>query len=328
MFTIATPSGEEVLIPTTIQEDSSYFTIDQVKHAVKYYQENGYVVIRNLIPIEQCDLVKKEFEVSVKMYNNYLYRQTGGNPEKHRFNEQSYVINPILNIQDVPLSKLGKFREFSLNVLTNNQVKYFLNFLYGENPTLVQSMYFEGNSATWAHQDTYYLDSDHIGTMIAGWYAVEDIHPGAGRFFIYPKSHLIDLHKNGADFDVAFNHSRYKALIIEIIKKFNLECRAPALKKGDVLFWNSKTIHGSLETRQPQYSRCSLTAHYIPESHNHIQFQSRILKMDLRLFNEIKVSHPKTLESFKNRCILFFETRFPKIFQTLKWTAVKLLVTK
>jgi phytanoyl-CoA hydroxylase len=39
---------------------------------------------------------------------------------------------------------------------------------------------------------------------------------------------------------------------------------APALKKGDVLFWNSRTVHGSLETTDERYSRKSLTAHYLP----------------------------------------------------------------
>ena len=36
-------------------------------------------------------------------------------------------------------------------------------------------MYFEGNSATWEHQDTYYLDSEKVGCMIAGWIALENI---------------------------------------------------------------------------------------------------------------------------------------------------------
>lgn len=39
---------------------------------------------------------------------------------------------------------------------------------------------------------------------------------------------------------------------------------APALAKGDVLFWNSRTIHGSLATRDTGRSRKSLTAHYLP----------------------------------------------------------------
>jgi phytanoyl-CoA hydroxylase len=328
MFTINSPSGKEISIPSSIQDDTSYFGIDQFKDAIQYYSDNGYVVIRGLIPKTNCDLAMQEFDASVKRYNGYLYRQTGGNPEYHKLNDRGYIINPILNLQDVPLGKLSKFRERGLDILTHENVQSFLQTLYGEKGQIIQSMYFEGNTKTWAHQDTYYLDSEHFGTMIAGWYALEDIKPGAGRFFVYPKSHLIDIGNNGGNFDVAFNHPKYKALVIEIIEKFNLECRAPALQKGDVLFWNSKTIHGSLETRQPEYSRSSLTAHYIPESHRHIQFQSRILKMDLRSYNGTNVSHPKTLQSFKNRCILFVETSFPKTFQALKWTVVKLLVTR
>jgi phytanoyl-CoA hydroxylase len=328
MFTITAPSFEEILIPSSIEDDVQYFSISQLHDAVKYYQDNGYVVIRGLIPDEKCRLAIEEFNNSVKVYDKYLYRQTGGNPEKNRFNEEGHLMNPVLNLQDVPLDRLSKFREYGLDILTHENVQAFLKVLYGERGKIIQSMYFEGNSATWAHQDTYYLDSEEFGTMIAGWYALEDINPGAGRFFVYPKSHLIDIGKNGGDFDVAFNHSKYKDLVIEIIKKFNLECRAPALQRGDVLFWNAKTIHGSLETRQPQYTRSSLTAHYIPESHRQSQFQARIIKMNVKQYNGTSVGHPKTLQSFKNRCILFAETSFPKTFQTLKWTAVKLFVTR
>lgn len=39
---------------------------------------------------------------------------------------------------------------------------------------------------------------------------------------------------------------------------------APALRKGDVLFWNSRTIHGSMPTRDDGFSRKSLTAHFLP----------------------------------------------------------------
>jgi phytanoyl-CoA hydroxylase len=328
MFAINSPSGKEILIPSSIKEDISYFEIAQFQDAIQYYNDNGYVVIRGLIPEINCDLATKEFDTSVRAYDGYLYRQTGGNPEHHKINDKGYIVNPILNLQDVPLDKLAKFRESGLDILTHKNVQSFLKTLYGEQGQVIQSMYFEGNTETWAHQDTYYLDSENFGTMIAGWYALEDIQPGAGRFFVYPKSHMIDIGKNGGDFDVAFNHPKYKALVLDIIEKFNLECRAPALKKGDVLFWNARTIHGSLATKQPEYSRSSLTAHYIPESSQHIQFQSRILKMDLRSYNGVNVSHPKTLQSFRNRCILFFETRFPKTFQKLKWTAVKLLVTR
>jgi hypothetical protein len=57
----------------------------------------------------------------------------------------------------------------------------------------------------------------------------EDSHPGAGRFYVYPGSHRIDMVKNGGDFDIASNHARCKALVLDVLRRYNLECRAPAL---------------------------------------------------------------------------------------------------
>jgi phytanoyl-CoA hydroxylase len=237
-------------------------------------------------------------------------------------------MNPILNFQDVPTKNLGKFREDALAVALNENIKILLTNLFGELPKLMQSMYFEGNTQTWPHQDSYYLDSEKIGSMAAAWFALEDIKPGAGRFFVYPRSHLIDMFKNEGNFDVAFNHERYKKLNREIIEEYNLQCVAPALNKGDVLFWHSKTIHGSLETRQPDFSRSSLTAHYIPESHRFLQFQSKIKQTRMKAFGGWLVNHPKSLDTPRAKAILYFETRFPRSFQFLKWGAVKLFVTK
>ena len=327
MFPISTPSGEQIQIPASIDEDNPYFAPDQPNEAADYYNREGYVVIRGCAPAEACDAAREAFEKKIKRYPDYLYRQTGGNPEKNRFNDRSFVMNPILNVQDVPTASLGDFRVKALHTICNANTRNFLRYVFEEEPKLVQSMYFEGNSQTWPHQDTYYLDSEKIGTMVAAWYAVEDIQPGAGRFFVYPRSHLIDLGKNGGDFDVAFNHARYKKLIVDIIRDHKLECRAPALKKGDVLFWNARTIHGSLETRQPEFSRSSLTAHFIPLSHRFLQFQSRIKKLNNVEFEGWAVHQPKSLDRLGSRAVLFFETRFPKSFQRAKWLAVKMLVT-
>jgi ectoine hydroxylase-related dioxygenase (phytanoyl-CoA dioxygenase family) len=43
----------------------------------------------------------------------------------------------------------------------------------------------------------------------------------------------------------------------------------PELRAGDILFWNSRVIHGSREGSDPSRSRLSLAAHYIPEGFGH-----------------------------------------------------------
>lgn len=323
-FRITDTTGREISIPATAAEDFPYFTVDQQGDAWRYYAENGYTVIRNLIPADYCDAAVRWFGTEIKPYKGYIYRQTTANPERHVFTDHGLMLNPILNIQSVDKRHFPKFLDTGLAILTHRDVQATVRGLLGGSAgKLVQSMYFEGNPATWAHQDTYYLDAENIGTMTAGWFAMEDIAPGAGRFFIYPKSHLIDMTKNGGDFDVAFNHGKYKQLVIDVIRRYGLECRAPALRKGDVLFWAAKTMHGSLPTTQPQYARSSFTGHYIPEQSRLLQFQARYRGLKVESINGVSVHRPKDLSQPSRRAMLWVETTFPRTFQTAKKVAIK-----
>lgn len=325
MYSITGPAGEPLSIPSDSGEDQAYFGPHQLHDARDYLIEHGYTVVRGLIPRELCEAANERVRDELAHYPGYLYRQTTANPEVHAFNDRGFMMNPIQNVQDVPTAQLGRFRRATLDVLTHERVQALLDVLYDEPGKLVQSMYFQGNTATWAHQDTYYLDSEVIGDMVAGWFALEDIHPGAGRFYVYPGSHRLDMEKNGGDFDYAFHHDRYKQLVKDIIRRLELRCVAPALGQGDVLFWNSKTIHGSLETLAAERSRASLTAHYIPESARFLQFQSRIKGLHLQDYNGMQVNHPKSLDRMGKRMILGIETSFPRSFRFAKKVAVKLV---
>jgi phytanoyl-CoA hydroxylase len=115
-------------------------------------------------------------------------------------------------------------------------------------------------------------------------------------------------------------------LVKNIIQDFKLECVAPALRKGDVLFWGGKTIHGSLATFEQQYSRNSITGHYIPDSTRFMQFQSIVKPLKLKNVNGMNMNFPKDLDEAKNKAILKVETTFPKTFQLAKKVAIKMFV--
>jgi phytanoyl-CoA hydroxylase len=327
MYVSPGPAGDPVSIPQDSSEDQPYFGPGELAAASKYLHEQGYVVLRGLVSREQCAAATQRIP-DVARYPGYLYRQTTANPERNVVNERGFIMNPLLNVQDVPTAALAEFRARALDVVTGDGVKGFLREHFGEDGKLVQSMLFQGNTATWAHQDTYYLDAERIGSMTAGWFALEDIRPGAGRFFVYPGSHLIDIAKNGGSFDVAFHHDRYKELIIDIVRRTGLPCVAPALRQGDVLFWNSRTIHGSLATTQPEFSRASFTAHYIPDSAQFLQLQSRLKALKLHAHNGMRIHHPKSLDRASQRLLLWIETRFAGPFQLAKRLAVKALTSR
>lgn len=322
MFPIPAPTGEQVSIPESPGEDREYFqALDE--RAREYLHEEGYVVVRGLVDPDACAAVRQSFADEVKRYTGFLYRQATARAERNELNALGHVMNPLLNLQDLDPHRFAHLRRQTLDTFTSPGIAAGLRSVFGEDPKLVQTMYFEGNSETWAHQDTYYLDSERLGTMVAAWIALEDIHPGAGRFYIYPRSHRIDIRKNGGDFDIAFHHDRYKALIVDLIHRHGLEVRAPALAAGDVLFWQAKTIHGSLATQGTTRTRQSLTAHYIPKSHRFLQLQSRIKPLNITLHNGIQVHCPKDQGRLQNRMTLLVESHFPGPFYFAKRLAVK-----
>jgi phytanoyl-CoA hydroxylase len=110
-----------------------------------------------------------------------------------------------------------------------------------------------------------------------------------------------------------------------VIRDQELVCRAPALSKGDVLFWGAKTIHGSLRTTEPTRSRRSFTAHFIPDGSRFLQFQTRIRPLKTEHINGMRVHHPKDLSKAANRVVFFFETRLRRTFRMTKKTAIKIL---
>jgi phytanoyl-CoA hydroxylase len=325
LYEITDFDGDKMEVPVSAEDDKLYFILNQSDDLRKYYDENGYVVVRGLLPQDLCDLAAAAFEAEIKPFGGFIYRQASGNPERHIFTNEGLMLNSILNVQSLDRRRFPSFRRTGLDLLTHANMQCAVSTLLGEPGKLVQSMYFDGNPVTWPHQDTYYLDAEEIGRMTAAWVAVENIAPGAGRFFVYPKSHLIDMAKNGGDFDIAFHHERYKELVRQVIRDQRLVCRAPALSRGDVLFWAAKTIHGSLRTTEPTRSRRSFTAHYIPDRSRFLQFQTRLKPLKTDFVNGMRVHHPKDLSRPTNRAVLSLETRFPRTFGITKKAAIKLM---
>lgn len=329
LFKIKAPNGVDIHIPGEYDSATDvYGHLQSGEQILEYYQTNGYVVARSLIPEEVCDHALKAFTQEMKPYQGFVYRQATANPEKHVFTTHHHMLNAVMNLQDLNTNKFPNFRDASLQTLTHPKLRAFLKILMKQEAVLVQTMFFEGNPATWPHQDKDYLDSMQPGKMVAAWIALEDIKPGAGRFYIYPKSHKIDIEKIGKNLNIILDREAYKSLVVDTINEYQLECRAPALRKGDVLFWDGKTIHGSLPTTQPEYSRASFTGHYIPTSKSLLQLQVREKKLKIRKVEGIGVNFPKDQNLLINKVIFVLETRFPTVFKNAKRKAIKLFSKK
>lgn len=324
MIELTTPRGLPVRVPEHVHEDASpRFDVADWQAAKEYYEENGYVIFGRLIAPRVCDRVRDLWDKEVKPFPGYMYRQTTARAEKHQKNENGWVMNPVLNLQSVDPSRFPNFRKYATEtILANDRLRDALAALLGDAPKIVQSMYFEGNSETWEHQDSYYLDSETIGELCGAWIAVEDIAAKAGRFFVCPQSQRIRLADHSVLNNIAENHVAYISSVVDEIRSRALEIRAPALLKGDVLFFNALTMHGSLKSQDRASARSSITCHAIPSSKNLLQFQTRVLRLRADRLNGTEIFRPKDLASLRNRMVLFIESHFPTQFYWLKKKAI------
>lgn len=328
MIELRTPRGLPVRVPETDAEDPSPKFAPTDADAIRaYYAENGYAVISGLVEVEKCDHLRDLWAREIKPSRSYIYRQATAKVEKHQFNHLGWVMNPILNLQSLDPVEFSTFRAYATGeILTHAGLRKALHDVLGQDPKIVQSMYFEGNSATWEHQDTYYLDSENVGAMAAAWLALEDISAQAGRFFVCAGSHKIDLGLQSLSNNIADHHDEYIASVVEVIRERNLEIRAPKLDKGDVLIWNARTIHGSLDSQDLTRTRASVTLHAIPAPDRFLQLQNRIVPLQVSVVNGVQVHRPKDQARFTARATMLFEARFPGPFYAAKRLAVRSLI--
>ncbi|WP_319421908.1 phytanoyl-CoA dioxygenase family protein [Pleurocapsa sp. FMAR1] len=225
-----------------------------------YYQEHGYVVLRNLIPAQLINQLLEFYAQQIVPSKQPFFRQSTNKYEPNQLNEYGHVKQSFLDIHDY--QKYPKFSNLAKEIYCHESIQNALKQITGFDAfNLMQTMLFDKNTETQSHQDWWYLDSIPNGNLTAAWIALENIDERAGRFYVLPKSnHNPDFHSDDAN----LSHSQWLQRISQYTEKHKDEITAPALNQGDVLFWNSKTIHGALPTINPSFSRKSLTAHYIP----------------------------------------------------------------
>lgn len=283
-----------------------------------YFRAQGYLVRPGLVPPALCERVLAAFHAELGPWPGYLYRQASANPERHERTAEGFVRNAILNPVSVDGRHFPGFRAAARALLASDALFGAVAEIHGEAPVLVQSMYFEGNPATWPHQDCYYLDSAREGELLGAWIALEDIAAEAGRFYVVPGSHLRDFGRNAGNLAIARNHERYKAAIRETLEREGLERRAPALRRGDVLLWSSRTIHGALPPRAGCRSRNSLTAHFTPASAGFLQYQCIPVALRPERVNGHLLCAPKDQARLRNRLVMRIEVLLPEAFRRLK----------
>lgn len=240
-----------------------------LREAASHYASDGYCVVPGLVPQDLIEAVLSTYRRDILPSRDFFYRQAA-RWERNHLSRHGYVRNPFMGLHTYdhptgPASPKAPMAMVVRNLLCAEPFQWALTAITGAGShRLMQSMLFDLNAETEAHQDAYYLDSLPNGHLIAAWIALEDIHPDAGRFFVLPGSQRTRFEMVGQEAE--FN-AVYLAKLHRYVAAHQESVTSPALLAGDVLFWNSMTVHGALPTRDPAHSRKSLTAHYLPDGY-------------------------------------------------------------
>jgi phytanoyl-CoA hydroxylase len=280
----------EYRLSVAIEEigDSEDECFGSYSELLKRYEEFGYVIIRKLVTPSLCDEVVAAFFREVKPFNGSMLRQSTARVGPHLFTTDGYMANALLSVQDLVEPCFHDFRRSAIDVIAGRRTHDVARELLAGAPLLIESMYFESTLiGVPLHADGDYMDSDIPGTMLGGWFALEDIAPLAGRFVVVPRSHRLG--KRSGSTGAAYREFREKqavtsatigsdmranmkrrleeaALLHRTLLDAELSVVAPMLEKGDAVFWGSGLIHGSLPPESNCISRNSLTAHYIADT--------------------------------------------------------------
>lgn len=225
------------------------------------YLAKGYYVARQLAPASLVDRLAEIYSEQIKPSVTPMLRQNT-NVEPNELTEHGHVKQPLLDPHIHLTGDMAKFKDAILDVACCAEILEGLRTItLRPDHHLQQIMLFE-QSYTPPHQDWAYLDSFPTGCLTAAWVALEDIDPTATRFFVVPGSQNFD-----QEFprDWVWGSPRYLEAMVEVLQNdYKDQITVPDMKKGDVLFWTSSLIHGSIEGADLRKSRLSLTAHYIP----------------------------------------------------------------
>tara|TARA_Y100000991_G_C21970897_1_gene349392 strand:- start:76 stop:1068 length:993 start_codon:yes stop_codon:yes gene_type:complete len=329
MLKLQTKGGFTCNVPETEEEDlTPKFSINKDDNAlVDFYKKNGFVVIKKIFKEEDCKKLINYWNKEVKSFNGKIYRREGAKLEKNIFNKNNWVMNSVLNIQSLNPKQFPLLRNgFTKYIVSNQNLANLISKLIQDKPMIVQSMYFEGNSVTHEHQDSYYLDDQSIGSMVACWIALENIKADSGRFFVCPKSHLYDYSAMTLENNIVENHNIYKRNISQIIKEKKYEIIAPKLNVGDILLWNSLTIHGSLDSQNEVFSRSSITFHAVRSNSKFLVMRSSLRSLEAETNLPFCLYRPKDQTKMISRIILNFESKFPESFYKFKKFLIKRFV--
>jgi phytanoyl-CoA hydroxylase len=213
-----------------------------IQNNIQKFNDDGFVVIRNLIPKKNIPVLKKE----LKKISNILVKKYSS-PYVHL--TQDFKLNTAHHLDKIfPKSKAMRFSK-------NRKIKKFLEKKFEAEMLMNNFEIFAKPNKTGKrvpfHQDNFYwnIKNEKAANI---WIALNKVDKNNGGLIYYKGSHKLGLKTHSVS-NVPGTSQEIKA---NTLKKINLDLVQPKLNPGDCIIHHCNVIHGSKANKSNRDRLC------------------------------------------------------------------------
>eukprot|EP01084_Bolivina_argentea_P307369 531277_1 len=265
----------EAHVSDCVVSHSDYkYTVDKYANKVftkeqrDFYEKNGYIIIRNLLPQSDIDICNKRFDDLVA---NPSLRK----PEMLVMRDISIVKSNKLSKERTKKAEVTKLQNFTYDEIFHKHylahpkvIKYCQAFI-GYDMRSWHQMYISKptdpgtlSSRHPLHQDVFYFPINNDDRGVAVWTALQKVNRHNGGLCVIPGSHKTQLLPHDyPKWNGPVNHG-YVAIPQKVFDKVASQRVHPDMNPGDCIFFHPLAIHGSSANLSNKYRR-SLCCHFI-----------------------------------------------------------------
>ena len=240
-----------------------------LKEKLESWRENGIVIFEGAVDTAKIDSLlndveylvhhQKEFELMVEM------------PGGIQVPIKEVDTAELLQTKELKINQIHEISKAAVQCGLNSFAASFLQNVFQDTPSIIQSLFFIRGSQQPVHLDyPYVCVQEHIAYLAASWVALEDVHEDSGPLAYYcgsqkpEKLPFFDWGSGSIVYDESTSkeprHLSY--YLYAEIERLNIPSRVFLPRKGDMLIWHGYLAHEGTEIKDPSRTRKSLVTHY------------------------------------------------------------------
>ena len=252
---------------------------DAEVEALRHWAEHGYIVLRDLVPLEDVDGMLKDLDdvwTATEPIESLVIEDVRvgaddppGLSHRRLVELSTEERNQLKHKYHWRVHGFYRFSEPARRIFANPSLSQWASLVLGRQASPYYTINFTYGSVQSLHQDTAVFYIWPMNYLVGAWLACEDIHPDSGPLVYYPGSHRERLFPRFSDYPQT-NLKNCERSLIDIYHEYlqnvaqRYERKAFMAKRGEVFLWHGMLIHGGDAIRNPDLTRRSYVCHYLP----------------------------------------------------------------